>query len=485
MIAISVRFIAGGYHATPWGRHVNEGAVEWPPSSWRLLRALIASWKQTMPGVPEERMKRLLTSLSTPPDFRLPKGTPTHTRHYMPTGVGDSRRTLVIDSFVAVQENDPVEFLWDGDLPNEDRELLARLLENMPYFGRAESWCKAGLVEASEPNCRWLRPGESVPDDCDSVRVLVPKPDVTLNQLMVDTADLRDRQKLLDPPGSQWVLYAVKRSALLPVQSSYMRPHRASAEIVAARYALDAVPLPPITATASLAEVVRKAVMSQYGRHNQGAISPILAGRMDRMGPLKGNKHAYYLPTDEDFDGRLDHVTVWAPGGLGAKECEALASTRALNLGKDIILNMLLLGFGTEEGFGMGPCFRASTVWQSATPFVLSRHPKRYRSGGTKLNADGTQVDGPEDQIRREWQIRRKDNASLPEIVSIEAIPRLRIRERHLSWLEFRTARSSPFAPPPVAVGGGFRIRFSTPTRGPIALGYGAHYGLGLFVPGS
>ena len=114
--------------------------------------------------------------------------------------------------------------------------------------------------------------------------------------------------------------------------------------------------------------------MSQYGRHNR-AISPILAGRMDRMA-LKGNKHAYYLPTDEDFDGRLDHVTVWAPGGLGAKECEALASTRALNLGKDIILNMLLLGFGTEEGFGMGPCFRASTVWQSATPFVLSRHPR-------------------------------------------------------------------------------------------------------------
>ena len=34
-------------------------------------------------------------------------------------------------------------------LPNEDRELLARLLENIPYFGRAESWCKAGLVETS------------------------------------------------------------------------------------------------------------------------------------------------------------------------------------------------------------------------------------------------------------------------------------------------------------------------------------------------
>ena len=30
------------YHATPWDAHVNEGRVEWPPSPWRLLRALVA-----------------------------------------------------------------------------------------------------------------------------------------------------------------------------------------------------------------------------------------------------------------------------------------------------------------------------------------------------------------------------------------------------------------------------------------------------------
>jgi len=27
----------GRYHANPWGRHVNEGAVELPPSPWRPL----------------------------------------------------------------------------------------------------------------------------------------------------------------------------------------------------------------------------------------------------------------------------------------------------------------------------------------------------------------------------------------------------------------------------------------------------------------
>ena len=44
MIAIKLRFLAGRFHATPWGRHVNEGVVEWPPSPWRLLRALAATF---------------------------------------------------------------------------------------------------------------------------------------------------------------------------------------------------------------------------------------------------------------------------------------------------------------------------------------------------------------------------------------------------------------------------------------------------------
>ena len=35
MVAIEFRFLNRRYHATPWGHHVNEGAVEWPPSRRR------------------------------------------------------------------------------------------------------------------------------------------------------------------------------------------------------------------------------------------------------------------------------------------------------------------------------------------------------------------------------------------------------------------------------------------------------------------
>ena len=42
MPTVSIRFPGGHYHATPWGSSPNEGLVEWPPSPWRLLRALLA-----------------------------------------------------------------------------------------------------------------------------------------------------------------------------------------------------------------------------------------------------------------------------------------------------------------------------------------------------------------------------------------------------------------------------------------------------------
>ena len=36
-VIIRLTFPGGQYHATPWGRHVNEGAVEWPPSPWLMI----------------------------------------------------------------------------------------------------------------------------------------------------------------------------------------------------------------------------------------------------------------------------------------------------------------------------------------------------------------------------------------------------------------------------------------------------------------
>ena len=49
MTVIELHFLAGRYHSTPWGRHVNEGQPEWPPSPLRLLRALYDAWRRKHP----------------------------------------------------------------------------------------------------------------------------------------------------------------------------------------------------------------------------------------------------------------------------------------------------------------------------------------------------------------------------------------------------------------------------------------------------
>src|SRR5437868_9930968 len=105
---IQLKFPSGRYHATPWGRHVNEGVHEWPPSPWRLLRALVAVWKRTCCELPEDQVRRVLEQIAHPPRFKLPMHRVAHTRHYMPwEKKGPESRTLVFDTFVSVGRDDP------------------------------------------------------------------------------------------------------------------------------------------------------------------------------------------------------------------------------------------------------------------------------------------------------------------------------------------------------------------------------------------
>ena len=84
MTTIELKFPAHRFHATPWGRHVNEGAVEWPPSPYRLVRALYDAWKRKHREVPEAAMDELLRALAADaPGYRLPATTAAHTRSYL------------------------------------------------------------------------------------------------------------------------------------------------------------------------------------------------------------------------------------------------------------------------------------------------------------------------------------------------------------------------------------------------------------------
>src|SRR5947209_1247868 len=133
MTTIRLTFPAGRYHATPWGRHVNEGVAEWPPSPWRLLRALVAAWRRKCPDLADDQVRRVLEPLAQPPHFHLPPARVAHTRHYMPwEKKGPADRTLVFDTFVAVGRTDPVAVHWpDAHLAPDDESTLRRLTDSL------------------------------------------------------------------------------------------------------------------------------------------------------------------------------------------------------------------------------------------------------------------------------------------------------------------------------------------------------------------
>src|SRR5699024_8061864 len=82
---------------------------------------------------------------------------------------------------------------------------------------------------------------------------------------------------------------------------------------------------------------------------------------------------------------------------------------------------------------------------------------------------------GIEDQLRRECRIR-----GLPE-PEITALPHVSIRGRHRRPVHFHRFRTKRGLTQPDTRGSFWRLSFPEPVEGPIALGFGCHYGLGLF----
>lgn len=382
-VSIAISFPAGRFHATPWGHHVNEGLPEWPPSPWRLLRAIVATWKRKLPGepLPENHMPAVLADLARqPPQFYLPPATLGHTRHYMPLRHPDQGdRTKVFDAFLVLAPDAEVVFHWpDIAVSSEGRQALELVLSQLGHFGRAESWATARVLPDFDPvrvNCI---PGQA-PAGQEVVRVLAADPDswngwafqdrkvvkpVPPWNMLADTADLH-QEKWSDPPGSKWFSYSRPADAFAPRVPSQVRIPLHSTRYRVARYALDVShgrrPLPLITDTLPLAEAARTTLLSTFQRlmHRRAYgstqkpypelfASQTFAGKDVAGQPLKGHGHAFFLPADEDGDGRIDHVTIFAEGGFTEDEVLALDRLRQLRFGESDPYRLLLVGLAAR-----------------------------------------------------------------------------------------------------------------------------------------
>jgi CRISPR-associated protein Csb2 len=235
-----------------------------------------------------------------------------------------------------------------------------------------------------------------------------------------------------------------------------------------ARYSLHASRLPPIQETLPFTEQVRRALIRNCMRTSH---SEAIIGKSVNGTPLGGHMHAHYFATDEDGDGRLDHVTIYAPCEFDPDDVQALGQlARIFQRGNWPEVRAVLTGLGHREQFAQVPMFAASHTWISVTPFSLPR----FASRGT--GKPPRPRDLPEAQLRRELRVR-----NLPEPIAVRRIVGHEVYGRPMvRWLEFHTRRFKGEQGYGLA---GFVMEFPAAVAGPIVLGFACHFGLGLFMP--
>lgn len=517
MVTLQLAFLAGKFHATPWDRHVNEGALEWPPSPWRLLRAFVAvgfrklGWHAARPPLEAVRLVEALSEEL--PGYWLPPASMGHTRHYMPKyrSVIDGKTDKVIDAFVAVNPETPMMVHWPNvTLDGSSQQLLDQIITALTFLGRAESWVEGKLMERPDRDLNTLPVGEmSGEDGQERVSILAPTiprkysewrkhfleeknlvaddiPEDLFQAMLTDTGALRS-EGWNRPPGTSWAEYLRPHDAfrITPVRRKRrVRPRRTVAKFALVAESKQTDLRPQLIDAVYLSENIRMALMSLTGKEQSGIPSPTFSGKELDGTPRKGHLHAFLLPVDDDGDGRIETVYIYAPEGFSELDEIAMGRLRRLwqHRGRPGLLPVLV-GMGDPTDFGdtvpgmeRSAILGASKVWASRTPFVLSRHPKYRNNGKPRLRDNGEWIDGPEDQVRKEMEY-----MGLPQPERIERINHTVSRGKRLPWRDF--ARSRRRGKGSFAGGGfGFRLHFPRPIQGPVALGYGCHFGLGQFT---
>jgi CRISPR-associated protein Csb2 len=452
-----LRFPWGRYHATPWGRHVNEGAVELPPSPWRLLRALYAVWRTRAPELDEQTAHALLARLAEPPTFHVPRHSVSHTRHYFPdmahrSGSPSVDRTL--DAFAVFERDAELGVQWSFELTASQRAVLERLAGSIPYFGRADSLCSGFLATGWKPGPHdtWapVDVADSVVEDAPVTSVLAPDLPLQLDALLARPVDVR-KGGLVFPAGTHLLAYQCTRPA--PRLRPQPRRHGEPATVV--RFSALQAGLPPQTDSLIYTDLLRQGALSKLGRLPEERTRTQLGGRTAEGAAMTGHGHAHYLPLI--IDRRLTGLVVWVPNGLPDDELKALTSVDQLysKVNPDWRLTVRVAGIGTPGQ--VAPelmAQRPATIWRSVTPFTPSRHPKRNAGW---LDYLGTEL------------ANELKNRSLPLLRAVTVLSE--------EWQPWRRYRLSA------------RMRRDThqeqaePTHGPLALGHLSHFGLGLFVP--
>lgn len=214
---------------------------------------------------------------------------------------------------------------------------------------------------------------------------------------------------------------------------------------------------PPLTAALRVGNAARAAI---YRGADARGLLPLPDGF--HFGTDRDHGHAFWLAEDADEDGRIDHVLLFALVGLPDRLIPVLAEGGKIRLAD---LGQWRLAPNWMGRRAPGGLFGPARAWSAATAYIPPlAHPRerlsadeqlRWEIGMRGLGAKVAQLALMPNVVRGGGAIRAKDFC-------------LKVRGR---------------TPPKDAIAVGAEIVFARPVWGPLAFGFGAHFGLGLFEP--
>jgi CRISPR-associated protein Csb2 len=250
-----------------------------------------------------------------------------------------------------------------------------------------------------------------------------------------------------------------------------------------ARYAVVSAVAPSIVQAVSIADRVHDALCKWSDQGKGRAI--VFTGLGEDGKPRTDHRHTHIFCEANGSRDAVTHITVWATMGFDEAACLAL---RRLNKiwghgGHDI--SLVLHGIGGMEDFKECPLFavqKPAKVWRSLTPFVSTRYAKTFRNGRPKIDASGWQVGSGAHDLLRLLALHPQGTAATIKQCDERERP-FQFGNRHLRSLQFQTIRHEGGGNRGNSSGNAFTITFAEPISGPLALGYGCHFSLGLFQP--
>lgn len=459
MLAIRCQFLNGTYQATMPG---SVGEPEWPPHPARLHAALVAAgWAIGGAQFPEEAYEALswLERLPAPSlSFAASVSQRTAPSVYVPRNLTSAETSAVLSAMRAGRDSsrqsgrvlrrfptsipgeDPVWFLWDEE-DTRHRPSIERLCREVQYLGSSRSPVCCDLMEDA-PVKPTLEPGSG--ERLASLRVALP-----------GFTDGLLSGRHAHPAPTFGVLAPYRRTSE-PIAIDPPIPSGPFADLVVRAFD-QSFPYTVLHAP-MITRAFREAVLSRAG----DAAPAILHGH-------DCNPHVAFLPLANvghpHASGQIVGVAAAIPRRASDKERAQIiaavdAVTELRNLGVGGSWRLRATRERTMRSLAPSRWIGPARRWQTVTPVILDRHPKSRRDEAFERALRDTFA-----------------HAGLPH-------PPARLDWSEIPW-------QAAAVPAPAYQGHslpeGLRIHveaiFEQPLRGPLLVGRGRYFGVGLLAP--